>query len=519
MSAFMMERLFGVCRSLWRILDAPGTVGRRTMVHQSNLLSCVVGVLLFCVGGHAQVLAGEDSTPLQTHGPLRQSTDNSRYFADAENRIVYVTGSHTWENFQDVTEVFDYPAYLDRLTALHHNFIRLWVTESIHSDGGWLMNPLANEKEIAPLPYLRTGPGLALDGRPRLDLSRFNPAYFERLRARVRQAGQRGIYVSVMFFQGFSVVTPGGWKAHPLNGGNNVNGIDGDANGDGLGLEVHRSPGTPVLQIQEAYVRQVLETLHDLDNVLYEVVNEATPESVPWQYQLIRFIKRYERERGFMAHPVGMTFFQLGEFGGGDNRTLFESEADWISPGGYTKYARNPPATDGRHVQVLDTDHIHGIGGDQDYVWESFMRGYNPIYMDPFDAVHELTIGEPVLNEPQHERARVAMGQARRWADRLDLKRVTPQSELASTGYCLADRGREYLIYIPAGGVTSESDEGKATRPVTVNLTGVSGPFTVEWMEFETGRTKQEGLLIGGSERMLTVPFSGGSLLYLRKAR
>ena len=84
-----------------------------------------------------------------------------------------------------------------------------------------------------------------------------------------------------MFFQGFSVVTPGGWKAHPLNGGNNVNGIDGDANGDGLGLEVHRSPGTPVRQIQEAYVRQVLETLHDLDNVLYEVVNEGYPESVP----------------------------------------------------------------------------------------------------------------------------------------------------------------------------------------------------------------------------------------------
>ncbi|MCE7978520.1 MAG: hypothetical protein DYH03_15620 [Nitrospira sp. NTP1] len=350
-------------------------------------------------------------------------------------------------------------------------------------------------------------------------MKRFNPDYFERLRARVKQAGQRGIYVSVMFFQGFSVVTPGGWKAHPLNGENNVNGIDGDANGDGLGLEVHRSPGPQVLEIQEAYVRQVLETLHDLDNVLYEVVNEATPESVGWQYHFIRFVKRYERERGFMAHPVGMTFFQLGEFGGGENRTLFESEADWISPGGYTKYARNPPTTDGHHVQVLDTDHIHGIGGDQEYVWESFMRGYSPIYMDPFDAVHELTIGEPVLNEPQHERARVAMGQTRRWADRLNLKRVTPQSELASTGYCLADRGGEYLIYIPAGGATAESGAAKATRPVTVNLNGASGTFTLEWMELETGSAKQEGVLIGGGERMFTVPFPGSGLLHLRKAQ
>ena len=135
-----------VCGGSWMRQARSG----RTMVHQSNLLSCVVGVLLFCVGGHAQVLAGGFNALLQTHGPLRQSTDNSRYFADADNRIVYVTGSHTWENFQDVTEVFDYPAYLDRLTALHHNFIRLWVTESIHSDGGWLLNPPANEKEIAP---------------------------------------------------------------------------------------------------------------------------------------------------------------------------------------------------------------------------------------------------------------------------------------------------------------------------------------------------------------------------------
>ena len=55
------------------------------------------------------------------------------------------------------------------------------------------------------------------------------------------------------------------------------------------------------------------------------------------------------------------------------------------------------------------------------------MRGITPSTWIPL-TVHELTIGEPVLNEPQHERARVAMGQARRWADRLDLARVTPQA-------------------------------------------------------------------------------------------
>ena len=299
---------------------------------------------------------------------------------------------------------------------------------------------------------------------------------------------------------------------------NNVNGIDGDANGDGVGKEVHRSPTSQVLNVQEAYVRKVLDTLHDLDNVLYEVVNEAIPESVPWQYHFIRFIKQYERDRQYAAHPVGMTFFQLGEFGGGDNATLFDSPADWISPGGYTKYARNPPVADGRKVMLLDTDHIHGIGGDQDFVWESFFRGYNPIYMDPLGALHELTIGEPVLNEPQHERARMAMGEARRWAERLDLKRTLPHEELASTGYCLADPGQAYLVYVPASASSHSTPD--VSRPLTVNLTGAMGGFVGEWIDLEQSSAMPVSERIeGGAQRLLPAPLRGAGLLYVSRQR
>lgn len=127
--------------------------------------------------------AGDDLATLRARGPLPVSSDNPLYFADSENRIVYLTGSHSWENFQDITDAFDYQAYLTRLAALNHNFIRLWVSESIQSDGGGLMHPPARKIPVIPLPYLRTGPGVALDGRPRLDLSQLNPVCFERLRA------------------------------------------------------------------------------------------------------------------------------------------------------------------------------------------------------------------------------------------------------------------------------------------------------------------------------------------------
>src|SRR6185436_20143693 len=96
-----------------------------------------------------------------------------------------------------------------------------------------------------PPPYPRTGPGQALDGKPKFDVSRFDQAYFDRMRERVVEARRRGIYVSIMLFDGWSIEDKGygpdhnPWRAHPFNRANNVNGIDGDPDGDGMGLETH----------------------------------------------------------------------------------------------------------------------------------------------------------------------------------------------------------------------------------------------------------------------------------------
>ncbi len=39
---------------------------------------------------------------------------------------------------------------------------------------------------------------------------------------------------------------------------------------------------------------KVIDTVNDLDNVLYETVNEGDGTSVDWQYHMIDFIKSYE---------------------------------------------------------------------------------------------------------------------------------------------------------------------------------------------------------------------------------
>lgn len=114
----------------------------------------------------------------------------------------------------DPPPAFDYAAYLDFLDRHHHNFFRLWTEEEVTWEIQQKPNP-AVQNFMGPLPWARTGPGAAVDGKPKFDLSRFHPAYFERLRSRIQEAGRRGIYVSVMLFEGWVQQDRSGGLAGP----------------------------------------------------------------------------------------------------------------------------------------------------------------------------------------------------------------------------------------------------------------------------------------------------------------
>jgi hypothetical protein len=432
---------------------------------------------------------------------------NPRYFDDGSGKAVYLTGSHLGWELQDDSwgrkHTFDYPRFLDFLVRHNHNLIRMWVVEHTRCEAG-------NERAVAaPMPYLRTGPGTALDGQPKFDLTRFNPQYFRRLRERVAAAGRRSIYVIVMLFQGFSVHTNQGrnpWFGHPMNRRNNVNDVDGDANADGDGREVHTLANSAVTALQEAYVRKVIDTVGDLDNVLYEIANEAGVYSTDWQYRMIRLVKRYESKRP-KQHPVGMTVQIPG--GHRNNGVLLDGPADWISPNREGGYGSDPPAADGRKVIISDTDH-HGATPYPErrvWVWKSLFRGHHPIFLDmyPEQETKQLDRIETPEFDPQWEPIRRAMGLARALADRVDLAGLEPHGELASSGYCLADPGRTYLAYLPEGG------------KVTLDLSGARGRFSVTWRETRTSKSTPASSIEGGARRELTAPTAGDKILHVDK--
>lgn len=476
-------------------------------------LAAVLLIVLASLSASAQSRPGQ--APIQAQGPLRVHPTNPRYFtdgtknADGTLRAVYLTGAHTWNNLVDIgpgeaPPAFDYGAYLDSLQRHHHNFIRLWAMEEV----AWETKPRSGvpvRSTIAPHPWARTGPGLALDGKPKFDLSQFNPAYFERLRSRVVEAGRRGVYTAVMLFQGnFQQSGTKMWPDHPFHPDNNVNRINGDADGDGRGMDVHTLATPAVTRLQEAYVRRVIENVGDLDNVLYEISNESGTYSTEWQYHMIRFIKEAEFKR-LKQHPVGMTFqYSPNSKLKGTNQLLLDSPADWISPNqlaGQWNYKTNPPPADGQKVIVPDTDHLGGIWGNVDWVWKCFTRGHNPILMDPYDEKVLGGNGSPVW-----ESIRRAMGVTRQLAHRTNMATMTPQGDLASTSYCLAEPGTAYVIYLPAGG------------EVTVDLTGGTGNFQVEWFAPVDGTVTPGSGVTGGAKHQFTAPTKGPAVLLLSKA-
>jgi hypothetical protein len=214
---------------------------------------------------------------------------NPRYFTNATGRAVYLTGSHTWSNFQDggITDppkVFTWIAYLEMLQAHHLNIIKVWRFEQAK-----FSSETPGDFYLEPSPYLRPGPGTALDGKPKFDLRRFNQAYFHRMRQRIIDARERGIYVAIMLFDGWSVESKlrgavgNPWLGHPFNAANNINGIDGDSNHDNAGVESHTLAIPAVLALQEAYVRKVVDMVNDLDNVLYESLTKIPRPPRRWR--------------------------------------------------------------------------------------------------------------------------------------------------------------------------------------------------------------------------------------------
>ena len=166
-----------------------------------------------------------------------------------------------------------------------------------------------------------------------------------------------------------------------MNAANNVNNISCDTgegsahingNCEELSTLLSGVNGANILAIQDAYARKVIDTLNDIDPIIWEITNEnqngtsyGTLNSLAWTNHMTDLVHSYEATGGRKAHLVWMSPYPETT-----SANMFSNtHADITSP--YCEGASppvnwdtNPTANDGKSaisIRFIDSDHQGGF--------------------------------------------------------------------------------------------------------------------------------------------------------------
>jgi hypothetical protein len=448
-------------------------------------------------------LAAPAAEPVQ---PLALHPDNPHYFRFRGQPAVLLTSG---EHYGAVlNRDFDYLPYLDELRARGFNLTRTFsgVYREVPGSFGIIDNTLAPTAERWLCPWARsTEPG-AGDGGRRFDLEKWDPAYFDRLKDFVGQAGRRGIVVELVLF--CTIYDEKLWGISPMKPANNRQGI-----GPAGRLEVYTGRDRPLLAVQELLVRKIATELRDFDNVYYEVCNEpyfggVTPA---WTDRIVAALVDAESATGtrhLIAQNIANGSAEIKD--PNPNISIFNFH-----------YA-TPPTTVGLNYRLGKAlaDDETGFRGNRDQpyrteAWDFLLAGgavysnldysYTPRHSDgSFRVTTSPGGGGP--------RLRQQLQVLKRFMDGLDFVHMRPDNsvivagritaplagnppEARATARALIPPGKAYAIYIRGG----------SQAELTLDLS--AGSYRAEWVDTKTGEVaRATEFEHGGGRKVLAAP-------------
>ncbi len=177
-----------------------------------------------------------------------------------------------------VDRQFDFVRYFDALVRDGMNGTRIFLAYR-EQPGAFNIadNSLAPPVERFLCPWRRSDEAGYFDGGNRFDLTRWDEAYFARLKKLMQAAMERDIVVEANLFSAF--YGDKSWATHPFNGRNNINGV-----GDCPWNEALTRKHPKLVAFQEAYVRKLATILREFPNVYFEICNEPYTGGVDMEW-------------------------------------------------------------------------------------------------------------------------------------------------------------------------------------------------------------------------------------------
>ncbi|HSV73882.1 MAG TPA: hypothetical protein VLH79_09000, partial [Chthonomonadales bacterium] len=437
--------------------------------------------------------------PADAATPIRLHPANPSYFLWRGKPTVLVTSA---EHYGAVVNLdFDTVRYLDTLRRDGLNYTRIFTGAYVEgpSDFNIRENTLAPAPGRLITPWARSDqPGYAGGGN-RFDLSRWDPAYFERLRRFCSDAGRRGIVVEVTLFCPFYEESM--WRLSPMNAANNVNGVGRVGRG-----EVYTLRHADLQRVQEEMTRKIVRELNGFDNVFFEICNEPYFGGVTmaWQRRIADVIVETQAalpHKHLIAQNIA------------NGSAVVEDPHPAVGLFNF-HYASPPDAVrlNRHHRRAIGFDET-GFRGNADLPyradgWDFMMAGgalynnldYSFTVARP-DGTHVVTEPTPGGGGPT---LRAQIAALRRFIERFEFLRMAPHDELVVSGApqggtvrVLAEPGRQLAAYVRGG-----------TR-VSLGLNLPAGSYDVEWFDTKAGRAAARSVLrhSGGVATLESPPY------------
>ncbi len=443
------------------------------------------------------LIAGQ-SFPAKSAKPLALHPQNSHYFLFRGKPTVLITSG---EHYGAVLNLdFDYVKYLDTLQADGLNLTRTFSGAYVEPMGAFniAQNTLAPAPNRFICPWARSDtPGYASGGN-KFDLTRWDDAYFKRLKDFVAQAAKRGVVVEMNLFCPFYEDSQ--WRLSPQNAINNVNGVGKVARTDVYTLDKHGG----LLAVHDAMVRKIVAELRDFDNVYYEICNEPYFGGVTleWQRHIADVIVDTERSLE-SKHLISQNI--------ANHKAKVEDPHPAVSI--FNFHYASPPDTVAMNYALNKVigDNETGFRGTANTHyrmegWEFILAGgglYNNLDYS-FTAGHEDGTfvypstqpggGNPILRRQLkilkdfiHSFEFVRM--------KLDDSVIKGNLPEKTRARALVEPGKQYAIYIVGG------------KQVDLTLTIPAGEYRAEWLNPLTGKSdKREAVNHPGGDLTLTSP-------------
>ena len=234
---------------------------------------------------------------------LTINPDNPKYFTFRGKPLVLISATEHYGSV--INRPFDFRKYL--ADAQQHK-MTMTRTFLLFRELQSARNPSSPCKPESPdylAPYVRSGPGLALDGEPIYDLDRWNPEYFNRLHSFLQAASEKNIVVELTLFS--NTYADNIWALNPLRAANNKQHTGSVEWADYLSLK-----DPELVRRQRDYARKIVQETRGFDNVYYEICNEpgggvpghaSTADVDAWQ-EMIAGVVRSELARLKSSHLI-----------------------------------------------------------------------------------------------------------------------------------------------------------------------------------------------------------------------